>query len=146
MNLLIKEKFLELERQVGNMTITNYPAGDFLIRVKNVALASGSVVTVPTTKLVHSLAKCLCDEGFLQDVKVSKGILTTKIGYSHKEPVLVDLKLVSKPGLRVYKSINDLKDRKSTSSFLILSTPKGVITSKKAIKENVGGEVIAEVW
>ncbi|SRR5258708_30685094 len=126
--------------------ITNYSAGDFLIRIKNLAMAHKNELTLPSTKLIHSLAKALKEEGFLQDVKLSEGVLSVKIAYSHKEPVLVDLRLVSKPGLRIYKSAKEMGARKKRASFLMISTPKGIMSSKKAVKENVGGEVIAEIW
>lgn len=126
--------------------MVNYTAGDFLIRVKNAARADRTDLTVNSTKLVKAIAECLKTEGFLSEVSVNEGKLTAKIAISHKKPVLMDLTLISKPGLRVYRNIDELKLRKKGSSILILTTPKGIISNKKAIKENVGGEVIAEIW
>lgn len=128
------------------MTFSSYRAGDFLIRLKNAARAYKSIVSLPNTKMVRAVAKCLIDEGYLLEEKVDDGTLTVKLSFDHKQPVLIDLRLVSTPGLRIYNDISELKARKSTSSILILSTPKGIISSKKAIKENVGGEVLAEIW
>ncbi len=149
-NLSIKVKFQELERRVGNIimnnTFSNYRVGDFLIRIKNLAMARKIELTIPSTKLISALAKCLKEEGILSEVKLEKGEITVKIAQAHKKPVLVDLRLVSKPGLRIYKAVDEIKARKARASFLILSTPKGIMSSKKAIKENVGGEVIVEVW
>ena len=132
---------------VKNMknTFSNYRAGDFLIRVKNASMAGKIEVSLPSTKLVHSLAKSLKDEGYLSEVKLEKGMLTVKVAQAHKKPVLMDLKVISKPGLRVYKSVDEIKARKAESSMLILLTSKGVLSDKKAMKENVGGEVVAEI-
>jgi small subunit ribosomal protein S8 len=127
-------------------TVTNYPAGDFLIRIKNSAMARRVDLSLSSTKFIYAISQCLKKEGILSEVKLNEGVLTVKISQWHKEPVLMDLKLVSKPGLRVYKSIDELKARKAGSSTLILSTPKGILSLKNAIKENVGGEVIVEIW
>ncbi len=129
-----------------NITNTNYNGGDFLIRVKNASLAGRDELSLRNTKFILSIAQALKKEGFLSEATKEKDILTVKIAKSHKKPVLMNLKLVSKPGLRVYKSVDEIKSRKSGSSILILSTPKGVMSNKNAVKENVGGEVIAEIW
>ncbi len=126
--------------------VTNYSAGDFLIRIKNSAMAGRTELNLANTKFISAIAKALKDEGYLSEVKLDKGILTVKIAQAHKKPILGNLKLISKPGLRVYQSIDKLKSRKAESSILVLSTPKGIMSNAKAIKNNVGGEVIAEVW
>lgn len=125
---------------------SNYRAGDFLIRVKNAGRAQNAEVSVPVTKMVRAIANSLKEEGYLTEVSEKDGILTVKLAISHKKPVLMDLKLVSTPGLRVYADIDKLKARKVRSSSLILTTPKGIMSQRKAIKQNTGGEVIAEVW
>ena len=117
-----------------------------MIRIKNSARASRTEITMHSTKLIHAIANALKEEGFLSEVNVTDGIITVKLAYSHKKPVLMDLKLVSNPGLRVYNNLDKLKARKVRSSILILSTPKGVMSHKKAIKSMNGGEVIAEIW
>jgi len=124
--------------------MTNYPVGDFLIRVKNAALGRNKVVAFPKTKMVVSLAQALKKEGFLDEVKVVKGELTVRLTYQKKEPVLLDIKLISKPGLRVYMNANELaKIRKP--SIVLVSTPKGILNAKLAAKQRLGGEIIAEV-
>jgi len=144
-NLHIKEKSLELERQVGN-NMMNYPVGDFLIRVKNAGMGSLKEVRMQNTKFVKEVAEALKVEGFLDKVtKDGKDIIVT-LSYKSKKPVLKNLKLVSKPGLRIYLGVNDMKNRKRRSSIFILSTPSGVLSSTKAVKKMVGGEVIVEVW
>lgn len=125
--------------------ITNYPLGDFLIRVKNAKLAQNTELSVPMTKMVKAAAEVLKDEGFLREVEQKDGVLNVSLAFKNKLPVLMDLKLVSKLGLRVYKNVDELKAHRGASIFIV-STPRGVMSSKKALKENVGGEVIAEVW
>ena len=125
--------------------MTNYPVGDFLIRVKNAALGRNKTVVFPKTKVVVSLAQALKKEGFLDEVKVVKSELSVTLTYQKKEPVLLDIKLVSKPGLRVYMNANELaKIRKP--SIVLVSTPKGILNAKLAAKQRLGGELIAEVW
>lgn len=127
--------------------MTNYPLGDFLIQIKNAALAGNKELSLRSSKLIASVAKLLKEEKILESVEEKDGKLSIKLEFFHKEPVLMDLKLVSKPGLRKYASVDDLASRRRKNvSFLVVSTPKGILTSEKALKEKVGGEVIAEIW
>lgn len=125
--------------------MTNYPAGDFLIRIKNAAMAGGREVEFPSGKLVLAVAKVLEKAGYVSSVGSAKGKLKISLAIKSKRPILMDIKLVSKPGLRVYKSVDDLKKKRGASTYII-STPKGIVVSKEAIKLGMGGEVIAEVW
>lgn len=136
---------LELERRVGNMT--NYPLGDYLIQIKNAARAGRKEVVVKNSKLIGSVAQALVKARFLDSAKEEAGELTCHLAYHKKSPVLVDLKLVSKPGLRKYVNAAQLAGRKrKKASMLLVSTPLGVMGSDEAQKKRVGGEVIAEVW
>ncbi len=125
--------------------MVNYRVGDFLIQIKNASLAGRREVTVEKTNLIKGVAEVLKKEGYIDDIKEEGRFLTIHLAYKSKEPVLLNLKLVSKPGLRTYVTLDDILARTDYSTFLILSTPKGVISSRLAIKEKVGGEVIAEV-
>lgn len=145
-------KFLGLERQAGNMKkdikkekVTNYSVGDFLIRIKNAAMADRKELLVGYTNEVHELAKVLKEIGFLEEVKKEEGKLNVRITFRKKEPVILGLKLISKPGLRIYMGVKEIEKIRKPS-ILLLSTPKGILTSKEAIKKRLGGEVIAEVW
>ncbi|SRR5258706_15070208 len=124
--------------------INNYPVGDFLIRIKNAALAKRKIVSVPETKLIKAVAETLAKEGFLPDVKVTDRELTAQLTYQKKEPVVMNVTLVSTPGLRIYADVDEL-ERRRKPSILVISTPKGVMSSKEAVKKRVGGEVIAEI-
>lgn len=125
--------------------MVNYPVGDFLIRIKNAALARKKLVEVQGTKAIKAVADVLKKEGFLESVDKKGKKLSLRLSYMKKEPVLLGLKLVSKPGLRIYMGVEELEAIKGPSIF-VLSTPKGVISSKEAIKKRLGGEVIVEIW
>jgi len=127
------------------MTNINYSIGDFLIRIKNTALARRKEMKVDNTKLIENVAKVLKKEGILTEVKKKDGKLVVKLAYRKKEPILIDLRLVSKPGLRIYMGADELSAIRKPS-FLVLSTPKGIMTSREAIKQRIGGEVIVEIW
>lgn len=126
--------------------MNNYWIGDFLIRVKNASMAKRDEVSIRETKLIKSVANVLKKEGFLREVKAEKGVLTASLAFAHKQPVLMGLKLVSKPGLRIYMGSEEIGKKRILSSILIISTPKGVMSSNEAKKLGIGGEVIAEVW
>ena len=125
--------------------MTNYPVGDFLIRVKNAVLARNREVVVANTKLIKEVAKVLKREGFLDAISEKGGELSARLSFRRKEPLILGIKLVSKPGLRIYMGIDELEKKKGPSMFII-SSPKGVISSSEAKKKRLGGEVIAEVW
>jgi small subunit ribosomal protein S8 len=125
--------------------MTNYPVGDFLIRIKNAALAKNRKVSVRKTKLIKAVANALKKEGYLDNVKQTDGRVDVRLSFRHKEPVMLNLKLVSKPGLRVYKSFDELGKLKGPS-VMILTTAKGVLSHKDAIKKHIGGEVMVELW
>jgi len=122
----------------------NYPVGDFLIQIKNAALARKQEVVVANTKLIRAVAGVLKSLGYLEKIKEDAGKITVQITYHRKEPLIGQVRLVSKPGLRIYASVDDLEKKKGPSAFII-STPQGVMSSKDAIKKRLGGEIIAEV-
>ncbi len=124
---------------------TNFLTGDFLIRVKNTAMAKNKTLTIKSSKQIVAIAEALKKTGFLDGVKNEKGMLTLSLTFKDKRPRLMDIKLISKPGLRIYQGIDEIEKKKGPSIMLI-STPKGIISNLQAIKERVGGEVIAEIW
>lgn len=124
---------------------TNYVIGDFLIRIKNAAIAGNKTVEIVANQKLVAISEALKKMGFLDSSKSEKGILTVALTYKNKRARLIDIKLVSKPGLRVYMGVQELTTHKSPSVYLI-STPKGMMSSLKAIKDGMGGEVIAEIW
>jgi small subunit ribosomal protein S8 len=124
---------------------TNYLIGDFLIRVKNVAMAGNKSFSIKSNKQIVAIAEALKKAHFLDTVKEEKGVLTVSLSFKDKKPQIMDIKLISKPGLRIYLGVDEIAKKRSPS-ILLISTPKGVISSLQAVKERVGGEVIAEVW
>jgi len=122
-----------------------YPVGDFLVKIKNAVLAGQSNVSVGATREKLAIAKALKEAGFVESQAVAAGKLELKLKFDHKEPVLLDIRLISRPGCRVYLKAADLRKKKDPSIYL-LNSSKGVVTSKEALKLKVGGEVIAELW
>lgn len=121
--------------------ITNYPVGDFITRIKNAALSNTKELRVRKTNYIKAVAEALEREGFLSEVKEEDNELIVKLAYARKEPILMNLELVSKPGLRIYETVEELESKKGPEVY-ILSTSKGILSSKEAIKKNIGGEVI----
>ena len=124
--------------------MTNYPVGDFLIRLGNAALAGKREVTMTSTKLIKNVAIALKKAGYLAEVEDKKGTLTAALAIKRKKPVIMRLKLISRPGLRIYRGADEIGNKKGPSRLLI-STPKGIMMSDAAIKNHLGGEVIAEI-
>lgn len=132
------------------MTMSD-PIADMLTRIRNANQNRAKTVSMPSSKMKEEIAKILKDEGFVEEFSIEENdvqntlTLTLKYGQK-KERVITGLKRVSKPGLRVYSKAEDLPKVLNGLGIAIISTPKGIMTDKKARKENVGGEVIAYVW
>jgi small subunit ribosomal protein S8 len=123
---------------------TNYPVGDFLIKLKNASMAGNKEVKVVTSNKILAIAEALKKLGFLDSVKKEKDDLILGLTFKNKKPLLMDVKLVSKPGLRIYMGVDELDKKKGPSIFLI-TCPNGIISSLQAVKTRQGGEVIAEL-
>jgi len=123
----------------------NFPVGDFLIKVKNTAMAKNKKLTVLANKEIVAIAESLKKLNYLDEVKKEENFLTLSLAFKNKRPVLTNLKLVSKPGLRVYMDVDELSAKRGPSVFLV-TTSKGVMSSREAIKNRIGGEVIAEIF
>ena len=123
---------------------TNYPVGDFLIKLKNASMAGNKEVKVAASNKIMAIAEALKKLGFLDSAKREKDIITVALTFKNKKPMLMDVSLMSKPGLRIYMGIDEIEKKKGPSIFLI-TTPSGIISSRQAIKARTGGEVIAEI-
>ena len=124
---------------------------DMLTRIRNAAKAKFSSVDVPASRLKSELAKILKTEGYIRNYKFIKddkqGILRVYLKYgADQEGVIYSLERVSKPSRRVYIKSKDIKPVLNGMGISILSTSKGVMTDKSARKENVGGEVLCNIW
>ena len=127
------------------------PIADMLTRIRNANQNRAKDVSMPSSKMKETIASILKEEGYITDYSVEKNdvqnILTLTLKYgNNKERVITGLKRISKPGLRVYASKEDIPYVLNGLGIAIISTPKGVMTDKLARKNNVGGEVIAYVW
>ena len=127
------------------------PIADMLTRVRNATMARHDSVLVPSSKIKLAVAKILRDEGFIKEYEVVKGkqqrVIKIYLKYTDKkEPIIEGLQRVSKPGLRVYVSKSEIQRVYGGLGIAILSTPKGIISGKKAWQEGVGGELICFVW
>ena len=125
--------------------MVNFPLGDFLIKLKNAALSGKDFVESRDTKLISAVCEVLKKEGYLTQIDKNEGKIKVVFAKAFKSPVLLDVKLVSKPGLRIYLKHDDVT-RKTGPEIYILSTPAGVMSSKQAVKTGVGGELIAKIW
>ncbi|MBR2338179.1 MAG: 30S ribosomal protein S8 [Clostridia bacterium] len=133
------------------MQITDTIA-DMLTRIRNASSAKHDTVDIPASNMKKAIAQILVDEGYVKNYQViedgKQGVIRVTLKYQgpSKSPVLMGLRRVSKPGLRIYSSSEDMPKVMKGIGTAIVSTSKGVMTDKKARKENVGGEVLAFVW
>ncbi len=127
------------------------PIADMLTRIRNANKAMHDRAEMPTSRLKEQIARILKEEGYIRDFKIVEGesfntlVVELKYGKS-RERVITGIKRVSKPGRRVYARQDRLPRVLGGMGTAILSTSKGVITSRNAEKEGIGGEVICFVW
>ncbi|MEM9468758.1 MAG: 30S ribosomal protein S8 [Pseudomonadota bacterium] len=127
------------------------PLGDMLARIKNGQHANKPVIECPHSNLRASVCQVLQDEGFIRGFEVAekesnKKSLMIELKYDEGQPVIRELKRISKPGRRVYSKIKDLQPFHNGLGVSVISTPQGVMTDHKARNENVGGEVLCQVF
>ena len=129
------------------------PIADMLTRIRNANMVSLTEVDMPSSKLKVELAKLLQSEGYVEDYAVvekeGSAFKTLKITLKYDEkskPVISNLKRVSRPGLRNYCKAKDIPQVLGGMGIAIISTSKGLLTDRKAKKENVGGEILCYVW
>ena len=132
------------------MNITDTIA-DMLTRIRNANSAKHDTVDIPASKMKIAIAKILLDEGYIKGYTVvedgKQGVIYMTLKYGPgKTQVISGLRRVSKPGLRIYTSCEDMPKVLKGLGIAILSTPKGILTDKQARQENVGGEVLAFIW
>ena len=128
------------------------PIADMLTRIRNANTAKHDYVDIPNSKIKMSIADILLDEGYISKVElVDNGThkdirITLKYGKDKNDRIITGLKRISKPGLRVYASKENVPKVLDGLGTAILSTNQGVITDKEARQKGVGGEVLAFVW
>ncbi|MCQ2739196.1 MAG: 30S ribosomal protein S8 [bacterium] len=126
------------------------PIADMLTRIRNASLVSHPSVEMPSSKLKVALAKVLKEEGYINDYSESVDghfkTLSIELKYDEmNKPVISSLKRVSKPGLRTYSKAKSLPQVLGGMGVAIISTSKGLLTDRKARKENLGGEIICYI-
>ena len=132
------------------MQITDTIA-DLLTRIRNANSAKHDTVDVPASNMKKAITQILVDEGYIKGFQViddgKQGIIRITLKYGeNKSQVITGLRRVSKPGLCIYTSCEDMPKVMKGLGIAILSTSKGVMTDRQARKENVGGEVLAFIW
>ena len=124
---------------------------DMLTRIRNANSAKHETVDIPASNMKKAIADILLAEGYIKSVQVIEdgkhGIIRVALKYGPgKSKVIHGLKRVSKPGLRIYAGCEDMPKVYNGLGIAIVSTSKGIMTDKKARRENVGGEILAFVW
>ena len=124
---------------------------DMLTRIRNANDAKHETVDIPASNMKKSIAEILFNEGYIKSYQIvedgKQGIIRVTLKYAPgKQKVIHGLRRVSKPGLRIYSDCENMPKVMNGLGIAIVSTSKGVMTDKKARKENVGGEVLAFIW
>ena len=132
------------------MVVTD-PIADMLTRIRNAQVARHDTVDVPASNMKKAIAQILLSEGYIKGYTVIddgvQGVIRINLKYgANKTKVITGLKRISKPGLRVYARKDQIPRVLGGLGIAILSTSKGVMTSREARAQGVGGEVLAYVW
>lgn len=132
------------------MQITDTIA-DLLTRIRNASASRHDSVEIPASNIKKSIVQILLDEGYIRNYSVmedgKQGIINVILKYDeNKKSVIMGLKRVSKPGLRIYSNVEDMPKVMKGLGIAIISTSKGIMTDRRARQENVGGEVLAFIW
>ena len=132
------------------MTLTD-PIGDMFSRIRNGQMRSLNSVDIPSSNFRQNILKILKNEGYIKDYYIEKSennkvSLKINLKYYEGDPVIKEIKRISKPGRRVYSRANSIPRVMNGLGLAILSTPKGVMTDSEAKKNNIGGEIICKVF
>lgn len=126
------------------------PIADMLTRIRNANSATHEKVDVPHSKIKERIAEILKEEGYISNYKVitdgNNKNIRVYLKYAGRERVIKGIKRISKPGRRVYSSVEDMPRVLSGLGIAIVSTSKGLVVDRVARRENMGGEVLAFVW
>ena len=132
------------------MTLTD-PIGDMIARIKNAQMRSLNEVVIPSSKFRAKILDVLKQEGYISDYKVlsdkkNRGNLFVNLKYSNGNPVIKEIKRISKPGRRIYARADSIPKIQNGLGLAIVSTSKGIMTDNDARNQNVGGEIICRVF
>src|SRR6058998_2766185 len=125
------------------------PIADMLTRIRNAQATEKVSVAVPASKVKNAIAQVLKDEGYIEDFALrevdGKPVIEIGLKYYAGKPVIEKIERVSRPGLRIYKGRHDLPEVMNGLGVAIVTTPKGVMTDRKARQAGIGGEVLVYV-
>ena len=143
--------FIGSPQEVKVVNMNTDPVADMLTRIRNANIVSHPTIEMPSSKLKVALAKLLKEEGFIADyserVEGHFKYLTVVLKYDElNKPVITNLRRISKPGLRNYCKAKNLPQVLGGLGIAIVSTSKGLLTDRKARKENLGGEILCYVY
>ena len=132
------------------MALTD-PIGDMFSRIRNGQMRSLNSIDIPSSNFRKNILKILKEEGYIKDYYIektenNKTNLKINLKYYEGDPVIKEIKRISKPGRRVYSRANSIPRVMNGLGLAILSTPKGVMTDAEAKKNNIGGEIICKVF
>lgn len=126
------------------------PIADMIIRIKNALLAGRPEVRIPHSKLKVSIAKLLVDHGYIDSFEVTDVVpqpeIVVKAKYVGRTPAITEVRRISKPGRRVYATARRIPRALGGYGLTIVSTSKGLVSDREARKQNLGGEVICQIW
>jgi small subunit ribosomal protein S8 len=125
------------------------PIADMIIRIKNALAAGHQSLTLPHSKLKEALLRILQEGNYISAFEVVDGQfkeLKVTLRYIGKSPAISGVKRVSKPGRRIYKSATEIPRTLNGYGLTILSTNKGLMDGKSARKQNLGGEILCQIW
>ena len=127
------------------------PIADLLTRIRNALHAGFPTVEAPASRLKEEMCRVLKEEGYIRDYvredSGTQGVLRVTLKYgADRTPVITGIRRVSKPSLRIYTGKREVRLVRSGLGISIVTTSKGVMTDRRARSENVGGEVLCEVW
>lgn len=126
------------------------PISDLLTRIRNAHKAKHRRVDIPASKMKAAIAQVLLDQKFIANFTVlqddKQGILRINLKYHDGRPVIMGLRRISKPGIRIYRGSEAMPRVQGGLGIAVISTSRGIMTGSQAKKQNVGGEVLAYVW
>ncbi len=127
------------------------PIADMLNRIRTAQMVSKKVVDIPFSKEKYSIAECMKNAGFVENIAKKKKenlkYLRVYLKYNeNNEPVIQEIKRISSPGQRIYVKSKELKKIRGGAGISIISSSKGLMTNREAKEKNLGGEVLCEVW
>lgn len=126
------------------------PIADMIIRIKNALMAGHDSVAIPHSKMKLAIAEILKAEGYIADVHVEQtkpqATIVCSLRYVGKTPAITEVRRLSKPGRRMYSTATEIPVALGGYGITIVSTSKGMMTGTTARKQNVGGELVCQIW